>query len=82
MQRVGRCVSFRDEAGQWFSFDICLHCTLRLDRLPIRLQLRQLDVAVSNLCRQPQRYDVATHDNELEAELVVKLRAAKLRGEF
>lgn len=82
MRHIGRCVSFKDAAGQWFTFDICLACTLRLDRLPMRLQLRQLDAAVGNLWRHPERYDLTPHAGETEAVLATKLRAAHLRGEF
>lgn len=79
---VGRVVSFQDTAGQWFTFEVCLTCTLRLERLPIRLQLRQLDAAVGNLWRHPERYELTPHANETEAVLATKLRAAQLRGEF
>lgn len=79
---VGRVVSFQDTAGHWFTFEICLRCTTRLERLPIRLQLRQLEAAVGNLWRHPDRYDICPHDTEAEAILAMKLRGAQLRGEF
>ena len=79
---VGRVVSFQDTAGHWFTFEICLRCTMRLERLPFRVQLRQLDTAVGNLWRHPERYDLTPHDTEAEAILATKLRASQLRGEF
>ena len=75
-------VSFQDTAGHWFTFEICLRCTMRLERLPFRVQLRQLDTAAGNLWRHPERYDLTPHDSEGEAILATKLRAAQLRGEF
>lgn len=81
-RQTGRCVAFRDEAGRWYSFDVCLACTLRLNRLPGTLQRRQLDAAVGELWRHPDRYDICPHDSEVEAVLATKLRAAHLRGEF
>ena len=55
---------------------------MRLERLPFRVQLRQVDTAVGNLWRHPERYDLTPHDTEAEAILATKLRASQLRGEF
>lgn len=82
LSAVGRVVAFRDDAKNWFSFDVCHRCTARLDRLPMRLQIRLLDAAIGNLWRRPDRYEVTPHASEIEAKMATNLRAAHLRGEF
>lgn len=82
MVESGRLVAFKDDAGQSFSFAVCSHCTGRLDRLPIHLQGRQLDSAIRNLERHPERYEIRYFKSLDAAKLFVKLEASRLRGEL
>ena len=75
MAHVGRLVAFRDDAGQCFTFAVCDRCTARLYRLPLRLQGRQMDVAISNLERHPERYEIRFFDTEEAARLYARLKA-------
>lgn len=79
---AGRLVAFRDHAGQAFVLELCVPCSLRLERLPGRLQCRQLDIAVSNLERHPERYIIKHFPDEHSAHLFVSLESARLRGEL
>jgi len=80
--RVGRVFAFRDDADTWYSSFICACCAKRLDRLPVHLQNRAIEIAVSNLWKNPARYPLQSHVGEAEAKLYVQLEAAHLRGEF
>lgn len=80
--RAGRVFAFRDNADTWFSSLICECCAKRLDRLPVRLQTRAIDIAVGNLWKNPDRYPLQPQVGETEAKLYVQLEAARLRGEF
>lgn len=79
MLQAGRLVAFKDDAGQSFSFAVCPRCTGRLDRLPVRLQSRQLDSAIRNLERHPERYWFKTFPDEFSARTYVHLEAERLR---
>ena len=54
----------------------------RLDRLPVRVQSKLLDVAINQLIKHPDRYAVKTHTDVAEARLYIAVEAAHLRGEF
>lgn len=82
MREVGRLVAFRDQAQQSFVFEICSRCSGRLDRLPVVVQTRQLEAAVSSLARHPERYRIKYFPDDVMAKLFVQLEAARLRGEF
>ena len=79
MARPGRLVSFTDDVGQSFSFAICPRCSVRLDRLPVRQQGRQMDIAIANLANHPERYQFRAFGSEIEARLFVKLESEGLR---
>lgn len=79
---IGRLVAFRDRADQAFVFELCPSCSVRLDRLPGRQQRRQLDSAVSNLERHPERYSIKHFPDDCSARLFVQLEAARLRGDL
>lgn len=79
MAQVGRLVSFRDDVGLSFTFAICSRCSGRLDRLPVRQQGRQLDTAINNLAKHPDRYKFRAFDSEAAAHLFVNLEAEALR---
>jgi len=76
---AGRLVAFCDHAGQSFTFTICPRCSGRLDRLPGRQQGRQMDIAIANLAKHPDRYRFRAFDSEIEARLFVKLESERLR---
>lgn len=82
MGEAGRLLAFSDEAGASWSFAICPRCAGRLDRLPVSVQARQLDAAINQLIKHPERYAVKRHADETEARLYVAVEAAHLRGEF
>lgn len=82
MQIIGRLLTFRDDSRENFSFAICSHCAGRLDRLPLSVQAKQLDAAINQLIKHPERYTVKRHADETEARLYVAVEAAHLRGEF
>lgn len=82
MGATGRLVAFRDDAGVNFSFSICVRCAGRSNRLPRSVQAKQLDAAINQLIRHPERYAIKRHANETEARLYVRVEAAHLRGEF
>lgn len=79
MNQVGRVVAFCDDAGQHFSFNICSQCTGRLDRLPKRQQYRQIHIAVGNIARHPERYEVIFFPDRFSASAYVVLEAERLR---
>ena len=79
---IGRLVAFRDHADQAFVFELCPSCSVRLDRLPGRQQCRQLNSAVSNLERHPERYSIKHFPDDCSARLFVQLEAARLRGDL
>ncbi len=56
MKAAGRLVAAIDEARQHFVFSVCRPCADRLDRLPNRLQRKQLNLAIAALARHPERY--------------------------
>lgn len=76
---VGRLVAATDTVGQNFAFPVCVQCTLRMERLPVRLQGRQMDIAVSNLERHPERYEIHFFESGEAARLYVRLEADSLR---
>lgn len=80
MARKGRLIAATDDLGQSFAFAICERCTGRLERLPLRLQGRQMDAAVSNLERHPERYEIRFFESEAAAQLYTVLEAESLRG--
>ena len=80
MAQAGRIVAATDTVGQDFAFSICVPCTLRMERLPVLLQSRQMDVAISNLERHPERYEIRFFESEEAAKLFVRLEADSLRG--
>lgn len=82
MREAGRLVAFKDDAGVSWSFSICPRCAGRLDRLPLQVQSKQLDAAINQLIRHPERYAVKQHATDIEARLYVSVEAAHLRGEF
>ena len=82
MREAGRLVAFRDDAGVSWSFAICPRCAGRLDRLPVSVQAKQLDAAINQLIKHPERYAVKRHPSETEARLYIAVEAAHLRGEF
>ena len=82
MHTAGRLLAFRDDAGVTFSFAICPRCAGRLDRLPVRVQSKLLDVAINQLIKHPDRYAVKAHADVCEARLYIAVEAAHLRGEF
>ncbi len=73
MAQTGRLVAFRDHLGQSFTFTICPRCSGRLDRLPVRQQGRQMDVAISNLAKHPERYQMKAFDSWDAAYLYIQL---------
>lgn len=78
MHRSGRLVAGNDDDDHHFVFAICDRCTLRLDRLPVKLQRRQLQVAVANLARDPDRYLLWCFENEVQARLFCRMEADRL----
>ena len=80
MGQIGRLIAATDVAGQDFTFSICTRCTTRLDRLPLRLQCRQIDLAISNLERYPERYEIRFFESTDVARLFISLEAERLRG--
>lgn len=79
IRQVGRLVAFKDSAGKCFVFEVCSACSLRLDRLPVLVQKRQFDAAVSQLDRHPNRYLLRAFPDEHSAHLFVHLEAERLR---
>ena len=49
IKTIGRLISAHDATRQDFVFPICGTCTTRLNRLPIKLQRRQMDIAIRTL---------------------------------
>lgn len=82
MGQAGRLFAFRDDAGLSWSFAICPRCAGRLDRLPVSVQAKQMDAAINQLIKHPERYAVKQHPDEGAARLYVAVEAAHLRGEF
>ena len=68
--------------GQNFAFPVCVQCTLRMERLPVRLQGRQMDIAVSNLERHPERYEIHFFESGEAARLYVRLEDECLSANF
>ena len=81
MARPGRLVAFTDDAGLSFTFCICPRCAGRLDRLPLRQQGKQLDIAINNLAKHPELYQMRFFDSEAAAHLFVTLEAKALRNQ-
>jgi len=82
LRHIGRLIAFTDQAGKHFAFAICASCSGRLDRLPISVQKRQLDAAVFQLSRHPERYQYREFPDRDSAYLFVTLEAARLRGDL
>lgn len=80
MKEIGRLISFHDSAREAFVFAVCLPCTVRLERLPFKVQSRQLDAAIRNLERYPKRYYLKNFSSEIEARMFVSLEAERLRN--
>lgn len=78
LQTIGRIVAANDDAGQHFTFPICAHCTARLDRLPVRLQRRHLQIAIRHLASAPAEYDVIFHGSAAAAAIFVRLEVERL----
>jgi hypothetical protein len=80
LKAIGRLISAHDDARQNFVFPICNHCTARLDRLPVKLQRRQLAIAIRTLANDPDKYGVRLFDDEVSASIFCYLEAARLAG--
>lgn len=80
MKQKGKIAAFEDVLGQAFGFAICAPCRVRLDRLPLRLQGRQLDVAIRNLEKHPDRYEIQCFESMTAARLFVALEAERLQN--
>lgn len=80
--QIGRLIAFTDQAGKHFAFAVCAPCSSRLDRLPIKAQKRQLEAAVFQLSRYPERYQYREFSDRDAAYLFVSLEAARLRGDL
>lgn len=79
MRNAARLIAFRDDAGSPFAFELCNRCSTRLDRLPVRLAHRQLEIAVSHLARSPERYYLKFFESDIEARIFVQLEAERKR---
>lgn len=82
IKTIGRLISAHDNARQNFVFPICAPCTTRLNRLPLKLQRRQMDIAIRTLASDPGRFGVRIFPDAHTADLYCKLEAEHLRGEF
>lgn len=82
LQHIGRLIAFTDQAGNHFAFAVCAPCSSRLDRLPINVQKRQLEAAVFQLSRHPERYHYRQFPDRDSAYLFVTLEAARVRGDL
>lgn len=82
IRTIGRLVSAIDDARQNFVFPVCNHCAARLDRLPERLQRRQLAIAIRNLADDPDEYGIRLFDDAVSASLFCHLEAARLSGQI
>jgi hypothetical protein len=81
MRQVGRLVAAVDDARHHFVFKICANCVARLERLPWRLQRRQLDLAIGQLARHPERYQAPVFFHSAhEATIYCRLEAEQLSG--
>lgn len=81
MNAVGRLVAATDDAGQVFTFAVCARCALRLDRLPVHIQRRQMFAAFRQISRHPERYpDLRQFPSRAAAHLFVVLEAEGLRA--
>ena len=78
IRQIGRLVAFKDSAGKCFVFEVCAGCSKRLDRLPVVVQNRQLEAAVSQLEKHPSRYLLRAFPDEHSAHLFVHLEAERL----
>lgn len=78
--QTGRVIAYRDDAGQHFTFSICQRCSVRLTRLPISAQQKQLAAAVSAIAAHPERYSLRTFDSAAAAKLYAVLEAERLSG--
>lgn len=78
MRKIGRLVAGQDDANHHFVFAVCDRCTARLDRLPVKLQRRQMQVAISNLARQSEGRVLWFFDTEVEARIYCQMEAARL----
>lgn len=79
MRHIGRLTTATDEAGQHFVFATCRNCLVRLERLPLNLQRKQLNLAVEALARHPERYPSPLFFESGEAaSLYCRLEAERL----
>lgn len=79
MRKIGRLVAGQDDANHHFVFAVCDRCTARLDRLPVKLQRRQMQVAISNLARRSSdRFLVRFFETSIEANIYCQMEAARL----
>lgn len=72
---AGAYLASADYAGQWFTFAICLTCRLRQERLPTQARRRQDMTAANKVIKHPERYEVSTWQNSIEAKLYARLSA-------
>lgn len=82
MPTVGRLTAACDDAGQNFVFPVCNRCAGRLERLPMRLQHRQLMIAVRNLATDPAVYGVRFFDDADAALIYCRLESERLAGQL
>lgn len=81
LRQVGRYVQALDDARRPFVFEICTGCSLRLDRLPRTLQIRQQTIALHRIAENPERYRFRVFDDETAARLYCQLAAEVPRGD-
>lgn len=82
LNRIGRLVAYRDDAGQHFAFALCERCSSRLTRIPVPTQQKLLNAAVGAIAAHPERYFVRYFISAIEAKLYVSLEAESLaRGQ-
>ena len=80
LAHVGQITAGLDDAGQNFTFPICWHCALRLGRLPVSIQSKQLRIAINRLADYPARFGVMYHSDKWAAKLYVALEAERIAG--
>ena len=71
----GRWISAFDTAGQDFVFVVCCRCAVRLGRLPLAVQRKQMAIAIQRLADRPERHPYRLMSSAAEADMLTVLLA-------
>lgn len=75
----GGLIADKDDAGQHFTFAICLPCGIKYRKWSPAIKMQQIRAAIGLIAINPDRYELKLFDSKAAAWLYIDLEAAEIR---